>query len=93
VDVFALAAVDTRVFTRRSAVGVMTSYASLSHAAGSAARWHDDNEHLEFVGDMVLKGLGGMLIDELFPEADEWYMSLGSPSRAYLHGEREGCRV
>jgi len=78
VHAFASPAVEKRVFTHRSAATATTTYASFSHASGSAARWRDDNEHLEFVGDMVLKGLTGMLIDELFPNADEGYMSVGS---------------
>jgi hypothetical protein len=53
---FASAAVEARVFTHRAAAAPMTSYGTFSHAAGSAARWRDDNKHLEFVGDMVLKG-------------------------------------
>ena len=36
----------------------------------------DNNEHLEFVGDAILKGLTATLIDDLYPDFDEKRMSV-----------------
>jgi len=79
---FTSRSLEARVFTHRSAAIMTTTYADFSHAAGGTrnGRWRDDNEHLEFIGDMVLKGLTGMLIEDLHPDADEGYMSVWPPA-------------
>jgi len=43
---------------------------------GAKAGGKQDNEHLEFLGDSILKGLTAHLIDTLFPEMDEGTMTI-----------------
>ncbi|KAF8241596.1 ribonuclease III [Wilcoxina mikolae CBS 423.85] len=72
---FADKALEKRVFTHKSA-GIQQNSWQTFFASGPVVGGRQDNEHLEFLGDSILKGLTAHLIDRLFPEMDEGRMSI-----------------
>lgn len=68
-------ALEKRVFTHKSA-GIQQNNWNTLIDFGAKAGGKQDNEHLEFLGDSILKGLTAHLIDTLFPEMDEGTMTV-----------------
>jgi len=68
-------ALEKRVFTHKSA-GIQQNSLSAFFASSVLVEERQHNEHLQFLGDSVLKGLTAHLIDNLFPDMDEETMAL-----------------
>jgi dsRNA-specific ribonuclease len=67
---------ERRIFTHTSAGIQQNNWNSFSP---STREHRDDNEHLEWLGDSILKGLTAHLLDVHFPEMDEGRMSVRIP--------------
>ncbi|KAF8534230.1 ribonuclease III domain-containing protein [Trichophaea hybrida] len=72
---FSDTALEKRIFTHKSASIQQNSWDTF-FTSGAFVDERQDNEHLEFLGDSVLKGLTAHLIDTLFPDMDEGTMTL-----------------
>ena len=68
-------ALEKRVFTHKSA-GIQQNSLSAFFASSVLVEERQHNEHLQFLGDSVLKGLTAHLIDNLFPDMDEETMTV-----------------